>query len=403
MMRHTSPFLSVLAAFAVAGIAARTDGPQTMLAAQPAAAAARPLARINTPRYRLTILDDPKKKYWMEAHSINNEGVVVGVCVERTPGGSRPEWHAFLYRNGKYNEVGVLPGCSYSEAVAINDRNEIVGTSDALGRPRNLFLWRGGHLTRLPSVDGGACSVYGIDNSGTAVGSVTLSNGRVVAAAWRCAKSGAASGPEIFDQYDRLVSVAQNGDMAAVSGVQSYLVNGDRSMRVGTLGGTDAVCTAMNNMGDVVGVSTTRTELTHAFLWRRGQIVDLSTIKSLDGTTPVLSAEAINDSGQIVGAVRNGTDTRAMIFENGHATNLNHLIPPGLITLDIARAINDRGQIIGQGHIGTRYVSYLLTPLQETKAAQPHPVSAFAATAPGYRPAGPPPGTVAAPNGSAGA
>jgi probable HAF family extracellular repeat protein len=191
--------------------------------------------------------------------------------------------------------------------------------------------------------------------------------------------------------------------VVAVSGSQSYILKDGREMRVGTLGGTDGVCTAMDDLGDVVGVSTTRTELTHAFLWQRGQIIDVSTIKSLDGTTPVLATQSINDVGQIVGAVRNGTDTRAMIFENGHASNLNHLIPWGIIILDLARAINNRGQIIGQGHMNATYVSYLLTPIVPANPPAVHPVSAFDVTPPGYRPQGPPPGTLARPVGAAGA
>jgi len=355
------------------------------------------------PRYRVTILDDPKHQYCLEARGINDAGVVVGVSVRKTSSGTHPEWHAFLYRHGKYNGVGILPGCTFSEAVAINDRNEIVGISSAIGRPQEAFIWRSGRLSQLPAIHGGECNVYAIDNAGDVAGSVTLPDGRVAAAVWHCGTTGAIKAPTVYDRFDRAVAASTSGDLVTVNGAQSYLVNDGRDMRLGTLGGTDAVCSAMNDLGDVVGVSTTKTELTHAFLWRRGVILDVSTFKSLDNTSPVLSTESINDLGQIVGTVRYGTDTRAMVMENGHQKNLNHLIQERIVILDIARQINNRGQIIGQGHAGAHYVSYLLTPIVPTNAMVPGPVSAFSVTPAGFKPNGPPPGTLAAPKGGSGA
>ena len=148
---------------------------------------------------------------------------------------------------------------------------------------------------------------------------------------------------------------------------------------------------AINGQGAVAGVSNTATELTHAFLWNRGPIADVSTIKSLDGTAAVLSVDSVNNLGVMVGTVRDGFDTRAMVFHDGHATNLNHLIPPHILVLDVARAVNDGGQIIGQGHLADRFVSFLLTPITKPGTA-PASVSIFNLTPPNYVPAGPAPG-----------
>ncbi|MDR3709216.1 MAG: hypothetical protein P4L33_13020 [Capsulimonadaceae bacterium] len=340
------------------------------------------------PRYRVTILEDPKHKFFLEARAINDAGVVVGVSIERTAHGVKPSWHGFLFRHGKYNEVDPPAGSTFSEAVAIDNAGEIAGNASSVARPQQAFVWKDGTLRLLEPVDGGSCAVYAINKNGIAAGSVTLPNGHVVAATWR--RNGEWDSPRLLDQFDRAVGVASSGDILLVAGAQSYVLTGGRTLRLGTLGGADAVASALNDVGDIVGSATTRTELNHAFLWRRGTIVDVSKIPSIDGTAAVLSADSINDFGQMAGTVRDGYDTRAMLFDNGHQTNLNHLIPRGIITLDVARAINNKGQIVGQGHIGTRYVSFLLTPLAAPVSA-PRPIAAYTLTPPGYKPAGPRP------------
>ena len=44
---------------------------------------------------------------------------------------------------------------------------------------------------------------------------------------------------------------------------------------IGTLGGTHAARTAINNLGDVMEYSTTTTGDFHAFLWKNGGMRDL--------------------------------------------------------------------------------------------------------------------------------
>ena len=345
--------------------------------------------RADAPRYRVTILDDQKHKYFLEARAISDAGIVVGVSIERTPSGTNPRWHGFLFRHGKYNEVGAPPGCTLSEAVAINTAGEIAGIASVRGKTPQAFIWRDNQLHRLSPGPGVSCQVRALSDSGVAVGTVTLPKGRVVAAVWN--RSNGDATPHILKDFDRAVAIASNGDIALIESDQSYVLSQGRAVRLGTLGGGDAIVEALNSVGDVVGTSTTSNELAHAFLWRAGTIADVSRMKSLDGTAAVLSADSINDQGQVVGTVRDGLDTRAMLFENGHATNLNHLIPPHLLTLDVARAINNHGQIIGQGHIGQRYVSFLLTPLAKLDP-RPPATTVFSQTPAGYRPPGPAPG-----------
>ena len=90
-----------------------------------------------------------------------------------------------------------------------------------------------------------------------------------------------------------------------------------------------------------------------------------------DGTQFGGHAEAINDSGEVVGriALTNGTYDAAL-WQNGTVTDLNKLyagILPAGFTLNNATAIDDQGDIAGYGtdaadHTNQAFVIYAPTP-----------------------------------------
>jgi probable HAF family extracellular repeat protein len=198
---------------------------------------------------------------------------------------------------------------------------------------------------------------------------------------------------------------------------------------LGTLGGTSGFPTAMNNRGDVVGLSNLHDDLTfHPFLWtkRRG-MQDLGTLGGATGETNWINdagyivgkadlpgaapqnhagvlwtrngakidlgvlpgdscsnAYNVNAAGQVVGTSEDRTHCLALIGERaflwedgGPMVDLNTLVPPGSnLTLTYAVGINDRGEIGGFGvpvgvspdEYETKGHAYILTPCDENQA-----------------------------------
>lgn len=131
---------------------------------------------------------------------------------------------------------------------------------------------------------------------------------------------------------------------------------------LGTLGGLDTAATAINERGQVVGLSTTAIcpsfflgGCLRAFHWQDGIMRDLGTLGG-DESAPY----AINDRGQVVGVTTTATCPvlgfgceRAVLWENGVIIDLGSLSTlnqPGLESV-VARAINNRGRIVGDSSL----------------------------------------------------
>ena len=105
---------------------------------------------------------------------------------------------------------------------------------------------------------------------------------------------------------------------------------------LGTLPGDESSrATAINDAGQIVGISGTCSDPTHAFLWADGVMTDLG---SLPGTVRTYPSD-INNAGQIVGTGRDASwNPYAFLWEDGVMTALGNFS---------AASINDVGQIVG--------------------------------------------------------
>jgi probable HAF family extracellular repeat protein len=193
-------------------------------------------------------------------------------------------------------DLGTLAGgcCSFAEAV--NERGDVVGTSDVGDTISHAFLWRDGEMTDLGTLGGLSSVGQDINERGDVVG---YSNP-----------------PDTFDLH-------------------AFLWRDGEMTDLGTLGGPDSFATGVNDRGDVVGYSSTAAGEIHAFLWRDGTMTDLG-----GGTTSL--AYAVNNRGAIAG----DADQAPTVWLRGTSVSLD--LPPGA-EFGSALAINDRGDVAGYG------------------------------------------------------
>ncbi|MGH7612414.1 MAG: DUF3466 family protein [Gemmatimonadales bacterium] len=185
--------------------------------------------------------------------------------------------------NGKVKarELAPFPGDSTSAATAINDRGQVVGISgdcdQAVGRysARHAVLWdNNGKATEIPNLGGTSWHTpMDINVHGDVAG---------------------------FSNPD------EPGDEVGDFISRAFLwINGaDTAQDLKTLpGDLFSQAFALNSQGQVVGVSFGGPSGARAFLWQDGALTNLNDLVSI-APNVLLSAQDINDAGQITGRVR---------------------------------------------------------------------------------------------------
>ncbi len=253
------------------------------------------------------------------AADISRSGQTVGWS--RTPSGT---YHAFMADSpAPALDLGTLGG-AYSEAVAINDHNAVVGGSavDASMSTTNwhAFLWDQGVMRDLGTLGGPGSFAMDINNDGVIVG-----RSRATAA-----------GPERAFVY-------RDGVMRDIT----------------PSGWKESGATAVNDLGAIVGWrAALGGESTHQRAFLRSPQGGFKDLATLGGSGSM--ASDINNRGEVVGSVDGAL---AFLYAKGVMRDLNALIPPASgWALRSAQATNDRGQIVGTGEYGGAMRGFLLTP-----------------------------------------
>jgi probable HAF family extracellular repeat protein len=256
----------------------------------------------------------------------------------------------FVYQNGAMTKLPTLGGPN-GFANVINNRGVVAGLAQKNTRDAGCsvsqfkpVIWTNGKIQELPTYPG--------DPDGTALG--INDNGQVVGLSGPCAPFNANLGFYLLDSHALLWQDGKATDLGNLGGD-------------GGFGGNHAC--AINNQGQVVGHSDLTGDTTfHAYLWTKE--TGMRDIGTLPGDFASL-ANAINDSGQVVGASLDSMfNLRAVAWQNGVPVDMNTLIPAntGLFLL-IAGQINSRGQIVGIGVTSTGDVhGFLATPAPVTTA-----------------------------------
>jgi probable HAF family extracellular repeat protein len=320
------------------------------------------VARNGAPSYRLVDLGTLGGST-SGATAINKSGEVVGYAM--TVGDAAT--HAFMWRGGAMTDLGALPGGDYSRANGINDRGQIVGTSDAVVPSAGVsgstiapqaFLYEDSQMVdidpNLPVVLFPGSWAYGINDAGEVVGDVlnaamdsraflfsagsfaTLPvdgfepqaraisrDGWVVGSSWE-----AGSPPFVYADGQQASIGSRPGQAEAISdrglivgwmlgdsgNGHAFRASGDAVADLGTLGGDTSRANAVNKRGDIVGEAETATGDRHGFLVTGGSMYDLNDLAVSHAGWTLESAAGINDAGRIVGIGRVDGVQRAFLL-----------------------------------------------------------------------------------------
>ncbi|HTR67358.1 MAG TPA: hypothetical protein VMH85_16380 [Terriglobales bacterium] len=260
------------------------------------------------------------------AGAVNDKNRIVGFC-----GPTGDTTIAFLWtKSGGFQSLGTLPDGTFSGANGINNFNQVVGTSNYGPSPNDLhaFYWtKAGGMIDLGTLGGEFSLANAINNSTQVVG---------------------------YSSFDTTTN-SHAFIWTAASGM----------MDLGTLSsGTNSDASAINDVGMIVGNADNGKGNLRAVMWKNGKIHNLGL---LNGSTYSF-ANSVNNAGVVVGesGPKSKDVSHAVIWnKNGNLRDLNNLVcgATDLILLS-ARAINDSGQIAGYGMVNGETHAFIANPVQ---------------------------------------
>lgn len=303
--------------------------------------------------------------------------------------------HAALWQDGSVTDLGTLGGPNSSVLwPGINEDGFVVGVAETADMDPNHehwscsaffptvtfhicrgFVWRHGAMTPLPTLGGNNSFATGVNNRGEVVGwaetpvhDPTCNTDRQVlqfrAVVWeprrgmmkqlRPYPGDSTSAATAINNRGQVVGISGACDMAVgrFSARHAVLWENGRVIKLGSFGGVAwNTPMAISESGEVVGFADTTGDSdgsfnARAFLWtKRGGIRDLGTL----GTDQTSQALGINSRHQIVGTSCGAVACRAFLWSDRKMLNLNKLISPqSQDSLIAAQEINDAGVITGQ-------------------------------------------------------
>jgi probable HAF family extracellular repeat protein len=324
-------------------------------------------------------------------NTINNRSLALGIA--NLPGNTTAHATAWFY-SLKF-DLGTLGGPNSNVVFPNrNDFGEIVGISEIkaanpLGEDWSCsaffptvtgdiclgFVWQFGEMAALPTLGGYDGFAAAVNNRGEIVGwaenkvhDPTCEPPQVLqfeAVLWRADTHHIQELPPLHGDPDgAATAINEKGQIVGISGTCDVAVGAYSAkhavmwenggvISLPTLGGAGwNTPIAINNEGEIAGFSDLPGDMSggvltpnfHAVLWTKDHVIhDLGTLPGDN----LSEATGINDKGQIVGV--SFPSSHAFIWQHGVMTDLNTLIPPDSpLALISTGDIDDRGEITGQ-------------------------------------------------------
>lgn len=300
--------------------------------------------------------------WFVNTTRINANGTIVGDS-------ENEDLHstAFIWRDGAFTHIPPGEGWAQSSALDVNDLDQFVGTLDKLNYGQSqAFVWSADGMHELaPLVERGSTTGIGLNNAGLVVGCAQDVDS-IVAVLWRDGV------PErVGGSYNYFYSVAYDVNNSGVicgeaithdyHAVPFVTEGGVISELPLPEGSSDAQALHINDSGVAAGYGYNNGHELLAVVWARGRVTDLGHLGRRFSV-----AAGMNNLGQVVGfSTTSEGRQHAFLWRFGIMVDLNDLIPPysGWV-LEEATAINDDERIVGIGIHDGEYVGFMLVPAQ---------------------------------------
>jgi probable HAF family extracellular repeat protein len=246
-----------------------------------------------------------------------------------------------------YSVTAVAPG--RSTPTAINDLGDVVGKVGDPGSATYYGFVAGGGFFQL-GFPGGVTVVNAINDSGGVAGRAVGEGAGSHGVAFMDSPGGSIQTFNPFNGYNSGASGINNAGQVVGTGDDlknnhPFLMSNGTVTDLGSLGGTWGHAYAINNKGEVAGVSEITGDVSqHAFLYTNGAMTDLGTLGGGNGWS---WATGINDNSQVVGyasyLVPGAAHQHAFLYSNGVMNDLGTLGGAD----SQAAGINNLGQVVG--------------------------------------------------------
>lgn len=261
--------------------------------------------------------------YHSKALNINDAGTVAGYSDKAIVSEEYPNYYpmrAVYWKSGVIKEIPTLNAKNFqsSQAVAINNKGDIVGWSEVPSGGRRAFKYSNGLVTKLDELPGSISSVaLDVNDAGVIVGVDYAVGGRERAVMWVNNKVIDVSG-YVGAKNASVSAINNKGQLLIYSRdyEKTYVVTGDAVTLLLPLNLNDlpnisnqriAGGGAMNEHGDVVGTSVPANYSydagfqLHPTIWSGNDLKPVDLVSEVGGRG---SATDINDKGDIVGSFR---------------------------------------------------------------------------------------------------